>query len=59
MVVGHNPGLEELLEMLAGEPERLTTAALAQVRLSIEKWSDLGEESEAQLVNVWRARQLE
>jgi phosphohistidine phosphatase len=39
MMVGHNPGFEELLEALTGEARSLSTAALACVELDIEKWS--------------------
>jgi phosphohistidine phosphatase len=33
MVVGHNPGLEELVEALTGEAESMPTAALARIDL--------------------------
>jgi len=39
MLVGHNPGLEELLEALTGEAYDLPTAALACIELNIEKWN--------------------
>lgn len=39
MLVGHNPGLEELLEALTGEAHNLPTAALACIELNIEKWN--------------------
>jgi len=39
MLVGHNPGFEELLELLIGETHRMPTAALACVELDIEKWN--------------------
>jgi phosphohistidine phosphatase len=58
MVVGHNPDLEELLEALIGDYERLTTAALAQVRLPVDRWGELDEEVEGQLVDLWRPRDL-
>lgn len=62
MVVGHNPGLEELLELLTGEFEKMPTAALAQVVLPIQTWrelSDIEESSlEGELVNLWRPRDL-
>ncbi len=58
MVVGHNPGLEELVEALSGNYERMPTAALAQVSLPIERWRDLNEESEGELVNLWRPKEL-
>ncbi len=41
MLVGHNPGLEELLTILTGEPQRMTTAALACIELNIERWSEV------------------
>jgi phosphohistidine phosphatase len=43
LLVGHNPGMEELLERLAGEARRMTTAALASVALDIEKWGKVRE----------------
>jgi phosphohistidine phosphatase len=53
MVVGHNPGLEELLEALSGEYQPLPTGALAQVRLPIEHWSELNDEVEGELAGLW------
>ena len=41
MIVGHNPGFEELLEALTGEAPRLPTATLACIELSIERWSEV------------------
>ena len=38
MLVGHNPGMEELLTFLTGEERRMPTAALACVALDVEKW---------------------
>jgi phosphohistidine phosphatase len=58
MVVGHNPGLEAWLEMLTGRSERLPTAALAHVQLSIDSWQKLDLAAEATLVYVWRPREL-
>lgn len=56
LVVGHNPDLEELVEMLTGESVRLPTAALAQLQLDIEGWQDLNEEEQGKLVNLWTPR---
>ena len=58
MVVGHNPGLEELLEQLTGDAESLPTAALAQVSLNLEAWQDLDEDTQASLIHLWLPRQL-
>ena len=43
MLVGHNPGMEELLMTLTGEARRMPTAALAHIRLDVEKWSEVRE----------------
>jgi phosphohistidine phosphatase len=58
MVIGHNPSLEDLLELLTDQWERLPTAAIAQIALSIHKWSRLTAGRSAQLVQVWRPREL-
>jgi len=59
MVVSHNPGVEELLEDLTGQWERMPTAALAQVDLSISNWSDLDEETEGVLKNFWIPKSID
>jgi phosphohistidine phosphatase len=58
MVVGHNPGLEELLEMLTGATEALPTTALAQVALPLKHWVELNDETDGILVNLWLPRAL-
>ncbi len=40
LLVGHNPGFENLLERLTGESIRMPTAALARIALNAEKWSE-------------------
>ena len=40
MLVGHNPGFENLLERLTNESERMPTAALALITLDVEKWDE-------------------
>ena len=41
MMVGHNPGFEELLAALTGETRRMATAALACIELNVDKWSEV------------------
>ena len=41
LVVGHNPGLEELVGLLTGESVKLTTANVAAIDLPVEDWADL------------------
>ena len=59
MVVGHNPGVEELIELLTGESVRFTTANIAYIRLPIHSWSELTEETGGELVNLWRPKELD
>lgn len=41
LVVGHNPGLEELLEALTGKIETMPTAALAKITFKTSDWNDV------------------
>jgi phosphohistidine phosphatase len=43
LVVGHNPGMEELLRLLTGETRVVPTAALAKVDLTADKWGKVKE----------------
>ncbi|GIU82396.1 MAG: histidine phosphatase family protein [Acidobacteria bacterium] len=45
LLVGHNPGMEELLRILTGQNESMPTAALAKVELEISAWKDISENS--------------
>jgi phosphohistidine phosphatase len=45
LLIGHNPGIEELARMLVGDglavPEKFPTAAVADLRLPIRTWTEL------------------
>ena len=41
MVVGHNPGLEDLVERLTGRSERMPTAALACIEFQVGGWDGI------------------
>ena len=58
MIVGHNPGLEKLVEQLTGERQDLPTAALAQIGLPIDQWRDLTLSTRGMLVDLWRPEEL-
>lgn len=58
LVVGHNPGLETLIEDLTGEEIVMPTGALAYLKLSLKNWKDLDLTTKCELVNVWRPREL-
>jgi len=58
MIVGHNPGLEALLEVLTGEAVWLPTAALAHVELPIDTWAEIREYIGGRLVDLWEPKKL-
>jgi phosphohistidine phosphatase len=41
MLIGHNPGFEELLAFLTGEYRRMPTCALAKIKLKVASWKDV------------------
>ncbi|MBI9044203.1 MAG: histidine phosphatase family protein [Anaerolineaceae bacterium] len=58
MVVGHNPGLEYLLQILSNEVEAMPTAAVAHINIKIDKWKSLEDDSKAKLINLWLAKEI-
>lgn len=57
ILVGHNPGMEDLLETLTGEKQRMQTGALARIVLDVEKWSKVRERA-GRLEWLVRAKEL-
>jgi len=57
MIVGHNPGLEELIRHLTNQREDFPTAALAQITLPIDEWSELASSTRGTLVGLWRPKE--
>jgi phosphohistidine phosphatase len=58
LIVGHNPGLEELVLHLTGSDERLPTGALAHVELEVASWRE-APSARGRLLGLWRPRELE
>jgi phosphohistidine phosphatase len=58
MIVGHNPGLEQLVAELTGDEEDLPTAALAHIVVPIDRWRDLDVSTRGTLVGLWRPKDL-
>lgn len=58
MLVGHNPGIEELVAWLTGQGEPMPTAALACIELPIDNWGDLKAERHYKLAGLWRPKEL-
>jgi phosphohistidine phosphatase len=66
MLVGHNPGLEDLVAQLAGREEPMPTAAVAVARWSGGSWAALREVHDLQVhdlqvhdLQVYRPKELD
>src|SRR5690606_28097920 len=53
LVVGHNPGIEDLLQHLTQRRERMATATLAECALRLEAWSDIGPRTQGELRRLY------
>jgi len=58
LIIGHNPGLEELLEMLTREIRVMPTCSLAHVKLHVDKWLDNDNKIKRKVAGIWRTRDL-
>jgi phosphohistidine phosphatase len=58
MVIGHNPGLEGLLQILSGQIVSLSTGAVAHLLLHINHWNELNLDSEGELVETFSPHDL-
>ncbi|WP_420643737.1 SixA phosphatase family protein [Candidatus Leptofilum sp.] len=58
MVVGHNPGMEELVSLLTDSDRRMTTANVAVVELPIDSWGELTIFADGRLLHHWRPKEL-
>jgi len=59
LLIGHNPGMEELLEAMTGNYRPLSTAALAWLEFPVEHWREISQENKAVLKHLWQPRELE
>lgn len=59
LIVGHNPGLEDLVRRLTRRDETMPTAALAHIELPIDAWHDLDLNARGALRQIWRPRELD
>jgi len=58
MVVGHNPGLEALLQLLDGKVDALPTGSLAYLVLNIKHWADLTKATAGDLISFWEPDEI-
>jgi phosphohistidine phosphatase len=58
MVIGHNPGMETLLQLLSNRIESLPTAVIAHLVLPIQRWSELHGDTTGDLVDICRPKEI-
>ena len=59
MLVGHNPGMEELLPRLTRVVERMPTGALAKIVLEVDRWSEVSKTNSGRLEWLVKPKELE
>lgn len=57
LIVGHNPGVEDLVQLLTGRAVEMPTAALAHLTLDVDLWSTLPDRQTGRLIDVWRPKE--
>lgn len=58
MIVGHNPEMDQFLYIVCQEYEHMPTAAVAYISFGISNWTDLDQEIEGRLMNLWKPREI-
>jgi phosphohistidine phosphatase len=58
LMIGHNPGFEEVVSRVTGQLTEMPTAALAELRFAVDAWSGV-DPNRGGLARIWRARELE
>jgi phosphohistidine phosphatase len=59
LVVGHNPGLEALLQMLDGHINAMPTGSLAIIKLDLPSWDAFSAETQGNFTAFWDPEQKE
>ena len=53
LMIGHNPGLEQLVNMLSGEEHTMPTCSLVHAQLRINSWTEIDYKTKAKLLGIW------
>lgn len=59
LVVGHNPGVEQLVDILTASDKRMPTAAIAVIELPIDTWAALGPATRSKLRARYKPKDLD
>ena len=58
LIIGHNPGLEELVSMLTRESHSMSTCSHVHIQLRINKWTEMDNKTKGKLSGIWHPRDL-
>lgn len=58
LLVGHNPDVEQILNILTGTEVTMPTCALSHVNLPLKRWRDLNDGTKGELTKIWRPKEL-
>jgi phosphohistidine phosphatase len=58
MLIGHNPGMEGLVQILSGQVESLPTGAIAYLVIPVKHWSEIDGSTRGEIIQLWRPREL-
>ncbi len=53
LMIGHNPGLEQLVNMLSGEEHTMRTCSLVHIQLRINNWTEIDYKTKGKLLGIW------
>jgi len=56
LIVGHNPGMEGLAQILSRKVLSLPTATITYLKLPIESWKELSLKTEGVLKELWEPK---
>jgi len=59
MLVGHNPGMDEFLDVICDEQDHMPTAAIAEIEFDIPSWHKLRTSTSANLKNLWKPKEIQ
>lgn len=59
MMVGHNPGLQELVYQWSAEEVDFTTAAVAHFEFPVDRWSELKLNLNQPFTHFWKPKELD
>jgi phosphohistidine phosphatase len=61
LIVGHNPTLEQLINILTNKSVRLPTCTLVQIKLNVPSWDNVihSSGSKSEIVNIWRPKKVD